>query len=375
MAEMLSLEINIFCIWIQMMIMYKIYTGIDKRESQRLFMWIIVFATSCFTLDSIGILIESGYLETSVSISYLVKILYHLCCGIGTYIWFLYVEIELESKIIYNKKYRCLSRMPVIALIILAVGTYKNGWLFYIDENNMYQLGEWYILQIIIIYSYVVFTFIHALEKALRKENYINKSKYLNFVYSIMAPLVFVLIQFLFLEIPTFRVGMTITILQVYINNMSQMISVDPLTQLNNRNQFLKYLLHKMKSYDHSKALYLLIIDVDYFKKINDQYGHIEGDKALTQIAAVLKQVCKDEKHFACRYGGDEFIIVCEVKDENDIKSLCQQINHNLARVNEKPYKLSVTIGYKKYTEQIESIPEFIEQADQELYKLKQSRK
>lgn len=108
--------------------------------------------------------------------------------------------------------------------------------------------------------------------------------------------------------------GITLAIFQVYINSMEQMISQDALTQLKNRNELIKYLSDKMKNNDRRKNLYLLMMDADYFKKINDQYGHMEGDNALVCIAEVLREVGVEKEYFVARYGGDEFIVIYEAE-------------------------------------------------------------
>lgn len=83
--------------------------------------------------------------------------------------------------------------------------------------------------------------------------------------------------------------------------------------------RLLKYLSQKFKSFnsdDSTKNLYLMMLDVDDFKKINDIFGHLEGDFALKLVADSLKKVAADTSCFISRLGGDEFVVVCE--KEND---------------------------------------------------------
>ena len=85
---------------------------------------------------------------------------------------------------------------------------------------------------------------------------------------------------------------------------------IDALTGIPNRRKFLKYL---NKQWDHSRnngySLALVLIDIDFFKEFNDNYGHLSGDKCLITIANILNSFL-DKKYLLARYGGDEFIVV-----------------------------------------------------------------
>nr|WP_275689598.1 diguanylate cyclase [Collinsella aerofaciens] len=72
--------------------------------------------------------------------------------------------------------------------------------------------------------------------------------------------------------------------LLLYIICQEQLISIDPLTRLNNRNRFETYMLSLFSNVDQAEDVYLLMMDADGFKQINDRYGHVEGDHALQVI-------------------------------------------------------------------------------------------
>jgi diguanylate cyclase (GGDEF)-like protein len=77
------------------------------------------------------------------------------------------------------------------------------------------------------------------------------------------------------------------------------------------------------------------------------------------------------------RYGGDEFIIVCNGMKDEEVKELCARAKEILKKLNEDakaPYPLTMSMGYARCTRQIQYIPDLIEAADQELYKIKRAR-
>ena len=124
--------------------------------------------------------------------------------------------------------------------------------------------------------------------------------------------------------------GVTFAALQVYISSREQLISVDPLTKLNNRSEMVRYLDNKMKNRNLHKDLYLFMLDLDYFKKINDKFGHTEGDTAIIIAADALKNAVNKTGLFVCRYGGDEFVIVGEVKPDFNPEEFCILINKQI---------------------------------------------
>ena len=128
---------------------------------------------------------------------------------------------------------------------------------------------------------------------------------------------------------------------------------------------------HWQKSGDGTDH-YLFLIDANKFKSINDVYGHIQGDQALTRIAESLRSVCRDLPRRAniARYGGDEFVILAATDDPD---ALCRQIHERLAAVNAMdpvPYELTVSIGVTK-AEIGTSLAEAIAEADKKMYQEK----
>ena len=147
----------------------------------------------------------------------------------------------------------------------------------------------------------------------------------------------------------------------------------DYLTSLYNRSYFIDYLKKKIEeSKQYGIPITLAIIDVDYFKRINDTYGHIIGDCVLKEIASFLQ---KETRSFECaaRYGGEEFVLVMPFTKKEDA---CRRMEALRKRISsskfceEKNLHVTVSIGVAEYRESM-TINDFINEADKKLYKAK----
>jgi diguanylate cyclase (GGDEF)-like protein len=159
---------------------------------------------------------------------------------------------------------------------------------------------------------------------------------------------------------------------------LHKMASRDWLTGLNNRGMFVE-IGHKLFSYSlrHNKPLSLLLLDIDFFKDINDSYGHVAGDQVLKQIAQTLQSGIRDSDTLA-RYGGEEFVILLPETTSSDALKLAQNLRELIANtplITENqiniPYKISV--GVAQATDQVDTLDELIHCADIALYQAKES--
>ncbi len=149
----------------------------------------------------------------------------------------------------------------------------------------------------------------------------------------------------------------------------------DKLTGLPNRNLLQKeFSLNLEKAKIDNHKMVLILVGLDRFKYINDSYGHLVGDKLLVEVANILKQNVQ-EYDFIARYGGDEFIIVPDVKDINDIiayiKMLSENILSNLERqITIDSYDLLVTpsLGISIFPKHGEDFYELLKNADAAMY-------
>lgn len=149
----------------------------------------------------------------------------------------------------------------------------------------------------------------------------------------------------------------------------------DDLTGLLNRRAFMRIAQHQLKVARRTKRrLLLLFADFDHLKKVNDAFGHPEGDKALVEVADSLKTTFR-ESDIIARIGGDEFVVLVTGAEEGSAEILVHRLRENLDTHNlkvEPSYKLSISVGIARYDpENPCEIDELLHQADAAMYEQK----
>ena len=158
--------------------------------------------------------------------------------------------------------------------------------------------------------------------------------------------------------------------LEQAIQKLTILSSTDPLTSLLNRRAFSERADQEMTRFRRGgNAFSLLLIDIDYFKAINDNYGHDTGDTVLTQLATVMKRHSRTHDIVA-RWGGEEFIVLLPDTIEAQAIAAAQEIRRQASTilVDNQANRLCLTIGVCEVSPQFDSIEACIKEADRRLY-------
>jgi two-component system cell cycle response regulator len=147
----------------------------------------------------------------------------------------------------------------------------------------------------------------------------------------------------------------------------------DTLTGLFNRKYFDEQLRREFAyARRHARPLTLILFDVDHFKKVNDSYGHLTGDLALTGLANRIRPVLRDEDLFA-RYGGEEFVLLCRSTDVEQATLAAERLREAMStapfRLGEYSLRITMSAGVAMFPDAGIGSPEaLIAAADQALY-------
>ncbi|MGB3532456.1 MAG: diguanylate cyclase [Microcoleaceae cyanobacterium] len=160
---------------------------------------------------------------------------------------------------------------------------------------------------------------------------------------------------------------------------LEQLAQTDALTQVANRRKFDGQLKQEWRRLHRSKQpLSLLLIDIDYFKRYNDRYGHQQGDLCLFKVAQALKQAIYRVPDFVARYGGEEFVVVLPETDKAGAVNIAKRIQARIAALNiphqdsEVSDRLTLSIGISSLIPTAKTLPKtLIAAADKALYSAK----
>jgi len=159
----------------------------------------------------------------------------------------------------------------------------------------------------------------------------------------------------------------------ILVNKLVHLSRTDDLTGLLNRRALIERLGDEvLRSRRYRSDLALIISDIDYFKEINDTYGHDAGDKVLKFVSTLMKDLLR-QTDIIGRYGGDEFLLILPETSLKGAKEIAERIQHAVEDLEihigfERPIKTTVSLGVAQFNIDKEDINGLIKRADNALY-------
>jgi diguanylate cyclase (GGDEF)-like protein len=158
-----------------------------------------------------------------------------------------------------------------------------------------------------------------------------------------------------------------------HIRDLERVSRTDQLTKINNRIALDEALIEEKYKFDrYHAACSIILLDIDDFKKVNDKFGHLTGDKVLVEIAGLLKDSLR-KSDIVGRWGGEEFLIICPNTDLETVRVVAESVRERISEFSfsEAGHKTS-SFGISTF-EKDYSIESVIDQADKALYRAKQA--
>lgn len=334
-----------------------------KRTSAKCLSTMFLFLIIYFLGDILWSFAYFGIIPNADIFIRIAKIIYYSASNIIALAWLTFVTITLDPNFDYHKK-RLLLGIPVLISILAAIiiCTFLNP-----VRKDIY--GYLTVLGLVILpFTYIITSEVLIIKEYKKIKDDLNKKRVRILTIWPIAILLVSILQVIFAEIPIYCFGALIVCVYFYIQNQNSYIFIDELTGINNRAMLNKY-LNDIKESEHT--YYILMVDIDKFKLINDNNGHLEGDKALIYFSNRLKKVLDKYKCFLARYGGDEFTIIYRTENEDEISNLTNEIKENLkASINDLGYEITASMGYSRLNDFTNS-SDAIKKADEMLYQEK----
>lgn len=286
---------------------------------------------------------------------------------LASFFWVRFLSYHLNGGIPRRSNF-VMNTVVVVGLVLLFVNLFVPV-VFEIDADNLYSRKDLYALYLIIDYLFVIYSLV-VYFRAKAKGGFL---KFFPIWVYIVPILIGGVIQSLYYGISVIPTSIAVSIAGVLASLQNEMIYHDQLTGLFNRS-YLNYLLDKLT--DRTKLnITGIMIDLNGFKRINDELGHAVGDDALVMTARILKSAVGNAGS-AVRYAGDEFIILLNTQDDVAIENCLARIRHSFDKFNketDKPYKLFISVGFHKFDMKNESADAFINAVDERMYEDKEA--
>jgi diguanylate cyclase (GGDEF)-like protein len=279
-------------------------------------------------------------------LGYADNILYFLMQLVITFTWMQYAWYRIYGRDMPRRQERCFVTLPFAGLAAIVLISPLNRWCFYLDADNYYARGVLSAPMSAVILLYLLGVSGLALAKYRREAGFERKNELLNIAFFAVPPFVGGAVQTIFYGLTILWPCVVLSSLLILLNKESQVISRDSLTGLNNRRNAER----QFSAYEESQpeTIALLLLDINDFKGINDQYGHSAGDQALVETAGILRAAFRGTSAFLARYGGDEFIVILPEGGEARAAQAAADIRAGFAafnRTSRYPFWLSASVG------------------------------
>lgn len=338
-----------------------VFTGILMKKSmpkegmkavprqQKVFIAMLGCLIVIFMLDGITWCIDGLSFKGMREIYSICLVLYFILNPLLGYLWNTYVYTKIHTSARHILKCMKLYIIPFAINVVLCAASPFTEWIFKINENGTYSRGVLYPLNTAMSFIYYVISVL-ALMNHVRKNKRLRTNREIKYLFLFpTAPLIGSILQNLIYGISVVYMCTLISFLVIFINVQNEQIFTDAGTGLRNKSYLTIYLNEKLMSLKRNNVIGAILIDLDYFKTLNDTYGHTAGDEALKDVAYILNQVFDTNVDCLSRFGGDEFVVLMVRNSEDDIKREIGRLKNAMDEFNEKEkrqYKLHFSVGY-----------------------------
>ncbi|MBR5357875.1 MAG: GGDEF domain-containing protein [Clostridiales bacterium] len=288
--------------------------------------------------------------------------LYNLIVGIGI-IYLIIRHIDRQAKGWHIIIFWSLIIIEVSLLII----NFFTPVVFGIDENNAYYRGTYYLLFVLVGFALILYGYGFYIINKLKNPSL----RYFPVIGFLLPILIGNTVQMQIYGISLLPISFTVAFAAITISLQNECIYIDKLTGVYNRYELDKIL--KKRVYRKNIKIAALMLDLNDFKAINDNFSHEEGDEALVAFATILADTIRSEG-VVVRFAGDEFIILMPKFSEINIDDYSARIQSELDKYNEasgKPYKLSAAIGGKVFDPHKDNMDNVLKDIDKLMYTAK----
>ena len=371
MQTFLRIDVNLF-----MAIVCTIIYFSSRRMSEsglihnRLFRWLTISVFLLLIVESLTWAFDGSTAEYALLLNYAVTMCMYLLTPIPSFLWELYIKFQLYHDPKSARGDLIAFGLPIVVCFLLTITTPFTNLMFYFDASGVYHRGVLYPVLVAASFLPILASTICVL---INGDRFARKYARLMFVVPI-AVTVAAVMQIAFYGLSLVWSSISLALLFAYVNMQNDQVYLDHLTGVFNRRQMDIYLSDRIRMAQEGRNFSCVLLDIDHFKTVNDKLGHVTGDEALKDASNILKSSIR-KGDFLARYGGDEFLIVTDINDEQSLQSLISRINENSNEFNQsmqRPYLISFSAGEAIYDPQSKwTKDQLITRVDRRMYQNK----
>ena len=357
-------DINFYAAFFLLAILATIYAKKDVYSySSKMFKFIIITNVILLIFEGATFVYNGVNTEFAWYMNHIFNGIVFLITPLVGSFWASYIDHK-----IFNSKDRIKKRLyylhPFYIGVVLSIINLFYPVLYSISEDNVYSREA--LISVNIATLYILLFYIFYL--VIKNRKLLEKNVFYGVIMFMVFPAIGGALQMLFYGVSLLYSMMALGVVVTYIFLETVGSSKDYLTNLYTRvksDEFIKNLM------DRKSEFYIIMIDLENFKKLNDKYGHSEGDNVLKCFGIVLENVFADNA-LVSRFGGDEFLITVQINKEEKIFEYKQSIRDELLKDeyhNKLLRELRFSYGYSSYRlGDTKTIDQLIVEADDYMY-------
>ena len=290
----------------------------------------------------------------------------YICSCLTPYLWVLYVDLRLHKGSNRIRSWHPIVGIPVLLLTLLNVGNLFGHYMFAISDANVYSRLPLSYLNYIVMFMLFFYS-------VWLKHSYQRKHGRVSFfpMWMFLVPIfIGAGAQAAIFGVSVAWPSVCIGLVSIHMSLQNELSYIDPLTNLYNRT----YLDSVLQTREHSgKRFSGIMVDLDYFKEINDTFGHSVGDEALSEAARLLA-ASTPEDALVMRFAGDEFIVLIDDDGKKSVDDVAKAIEDAVADFNKqggKPYRLRLSMGVSAFEPGTDTVDDFLRRVDEHMYEQK----
>lgn len=205
------------CLFLMFVLYLRMITAVVRSEKRDIYLSIMIVGMVYLVTDVLWGVIYDSLLPIPVPMQRMIYSVFYATSAVIGHRWFVYVEYMQESVFYKNPVVRKLSKLPMLFVVIVSVLSIWKGYFFYIDDQGAYCRGDWYVIQLVLTYGYIIFAAGKLAFRLAMTKDFEAQNTYMIMLSYFIFPVVFGILQVAYTDKPFLCIGIALATLQTYL--------------------------------------------------------------------------------------------------------------------------------------------------------------